>query len=56
MTENICDRICVVPNHETQKKASITDHKASKIRSTTAIIPFEYCDYRQHFYRSQKEK
>lgn len=40
--ENTPDKICVVPSHETQKKANITAHKISKIRSTIIIIPFEY--------------
>lgn len=45
---NTPDRICVVPNHETQKKANITAHKISKIRSIIITMPFRFFNYRPY--------
>ncbi len=52
-TEKICDRICVVPNHETHKKANITAHEISKIRSMIIIILLKRFDYRSHIVSSK---
>lgn len=55
VTGNICDKMCVVPNQETQKNANITAQIRSKIRSIIIFIPFKYFNRRPLFYSPQEK-